>query len=192
MTAYETYKEYLAIKNHFSKPDYDYVKYQGKVRVKLDSFNKRKDKVFFEKLSKHADVHGYLVANLSNNPKHWIRDLAYSPEAELVYNDWLKRNQSLAYNYKKDFRKIMEEQPRSGHHPSAVRLFLGGEISLESLCIFVSMIGALKIWDSRLEYDPVWEDVRMKIVKYTPFVKFDRSKMKQIMVDILDDMDYAK
>lgn len=193
MSGFQAYKEYVALKNHFTKPDYDYIKYNGHVNAKVASYDKRKDKIFFEKLAKHPDVHGLLVSNLSDNPKLWIRDLAYSESAEQRYKSWLKRNQALTYNFKADFRKIMEEQSKNdGHHPTALRLFLGSEISLESLCIFCSMIHALEIWDSKLEYDPVWEDVRMKIVKYTPFVKFNRDKIKQIMVEILDDMDYTK
>lgn len=191
MSGYEAYKEYVALKNHFTKPSYDYVKYNGHSRLKVDSFNKRKDKIFFEKLAKNPDVHGFLIANLSNNPKHWIRDLAYSEEAQRTYSDWVKRNQSLTYNFKKDFKKIMEE-PKDHQHPAAIRLYLSGEISLESLCIFADMTKAVAQWDSKLEYDPIWDDLRIRIVKYTPFVKYDREKIKQTMVDILDDMGYTK
>ena len=192
MLAFDAYKEYVALKNHFTKDNYDYIKYNGHSRVKADSFNKRKDKVFFEKLAKHPDVHGFLLANLSDNPKHWIRDLAYSEDAELTYKDWLKRNQSLTYNYRKDFKKIMESMNEDQHHPSAIRLYLGGEISLESLCIYVKMVDAISKWNTRLEYDPIWKEIRMKIEKYSPFVKFEKPKIKQIMVDILDQLDYTK
>lgn len=193
MSAFEVYKQYLALKKHFDAGTYDFFKYNGKVRASVDSFNKRKDKVFFEKLAKHPDVFQFLVANLSDNPKHWIRDLAYSEDAERTYRDWLKRNQSIVYNYKTDFHKIMEMVSQGEQqHPAAVRLFLGGDISLESLCIYCKITNALVRWDARLEYDPVWEQVRNKIVKYSPFVKFDHSKVKQIMVDVLEDLDYTK
>lgn len=181
----------MAIKNHFTKPTYDYIKYNGKTGVKHASFDKRKDKIFFEKLSKIEDVVGFLVANLSINPKLWIRDLAYSESAKVVYQDWKKRNQSLSYNYKTDFKKIVEE-PGGQQHPAALRLYLGNQISLESLCIFVAMSNAVETWDAKLEYDPIWEDIRMKVVKYTPFVKYDKVKIKQIMLDVMGDMEYTK
>jgi hypothetical protein len=73
-----------------------------------------------------------------------------------------------------------------------MRLYLGGQISLETLCIFAEMTKAVTTWDSKLQYDPVWEDLRLRIVKYTPFVKFDKSKIKKIMLDIMDDMEYNK
>jgi hypothetical protein len=191
MSSFEAYKTYIAIKNHFTKPDYDFIKYNGKTGLKYTSFEKRKDKVFFEKLSKVENVCEFLVANLSVNPKLWIRDLAYSDSAQVTYQNWKKRNQSLTYNFKTDFKKILEE-PKGQQHPAALRLFLANEISLESLCIFVKMTKALTQWDSKLEYDPIWEDVRLRVVKYTPFVKYDSEKIKQVMLDIMGDMEYTK
>ena len=188
MSAFEAYKEYIALKNHFSKKDYDYVKYNGKTGLKPASFDKRKDKVFFEKLAKNPDYHEFLIANLSDNPKLWIRDLAYSEVAQSTYQIWKKRNQSLTYNFKNDFKKIIQE-PGGQQHPAALRLYLGNQISLESLCIFVKMTKAIIYWDSKLEYDPIWDDVRMKVVKYTPFIKFDYDKVKQIMIDIMSEME---
>jgi hypothetical protein len=191
MSAFEAYKEYIALKNHFTKADYDYIKYNGKTGIKHASFEKRKDKIFFEKLSKIENYHEFLIANLSNNPKLWIRDLAYSESAQLTYQNWKKRNQSLTYNFKNDFKKILEE-PGGQQHPAALRLYLGNQISLESLCIFIKMTKAIIYWDSKLEYDPIWEDIRLRVVKYTPFIKFDYEKVKQTMLDIMNDMEYNK
>lgn len=191
MNAFEAYKEYVALKNHFTKPNYDYIKYNGSSRLKLDSFNKRKDKLFFEKLAKVENVSEFLIANFSDNSKLWIRDLAYSESCHVTYNDWKKKQQSLTYNFKRDFKKIVEE-PKGDSHPAALRLYLGGDISLESLCIFVDMCNMLKTWDSKLEYDPVWEDTRMKIVKYIPFIKYDAVKIKKLMLDIMSDVEYTK
>ena len=52
MTPFEVYKTYLALKNHFTQAKYDYNKYCGKVRASLNSFYKRKDRFWFEKLSR--------------------------------------------------------------------------------------------------------------------------------------------
>ena len=118
MSAFEAYKEYVALKNHFTKPDYDFIKYNGKTGLKVSSFEKRKDKIFFEKLAKIENYHEFLVANFSVNPKLWIRDLSYSEDAKLIYQDWKKRNQSITYLYKKEFRKILEDKGGQ-QHPAA-------------------------------------------------------------------------
>ncbi len=186
MSAFDAYKDYVALKNHFTKPNYDYIKYNGKTGLKLQSFENRKDKIFFEKLAKNKDYHNFLIANLSDNPKLWIRDLAYSDKAQQTYLDWQKRQQSLTYNFKNHLKKIMEE-PKDGHHPAAIRLFLAQEISLESLCIFVAMTKAIEKWDKRFEYDPIWDDLRNRIVKYTPFIKYDKSNVTKIMFDLIGD-----
>ena len=55
MTPFDAYKTYLALKNHFSKPKYDYFKYAGKSRASIESFNKRKDRYWFERISRQKN-----------------------------------------------------------------------------------------------------------------------------------------
>lgn len=188
MSAFECYKEYLALKNHFSKPDYDYFKYNGKLRANADSFNTRKDKLFFQKLAKHPDVHNFLVANLSENEKHWIRDLAYSEDAEKTYKNWLKRQQSLSYVFKQELGKLDSDFNRnfvvkSNEHPLLLKLFLAREISLETLCLLLEFTGAKKHWDSKMQYDLVYDSIKIKIEKYSPFIRCDKEKLRKIVVD---------
>ena len=50
---YECYKEYLAIKRHFTSPSYDYFKYDSmNIRTSKMTFSKRKDNFLFAKLAK--------------------------------------------------------------------------------------------------------------------------------------------
>jgi hypothetical protein len=192
MSAFETYREYLALKNHFSKPDYDYFKYKGKVRVNENSFNARKDKIFFQKLAKHPDVQNFLIANLSKDEKAWIRELAYSEDAEKTYKDWLKRTQSLTYVVKNELSFLNPEfnlnfqVPSDNNHPPLLKSYLGGFVSLETLCILLDLTGAKKHWDKKMEYDLVYDSIKNKIEKYTPFIKYDKEKMKKLIIDYFD------
>ena len=43
MTGFEVYKMYLALKQHFTKPDYDFWKYNGKIRANEKSFEQMKN-----------------------------------------------------------------------------------------------------------------------------------------------------
>jgi len=188
MNPYDCYREYLGLKNHFSKPDYDYFKYNGKMRANPASFQKRKDKIFFEKLAKHPEVHDFLVANLADNNKLWIRDLAYTPEPEQTYQTWKKRQQSLGYTFKNEIEKL--ETPfnnnficREGEHPVLFRLYLSGSICLETLCILLDLTGAKKHWDSKMKYDPVWDEYSLRVKKYTPFIVYDKDKYRKIVLD---------
>ena len=192
MSAFECYKEYVALKNHFTKPTYDYFKYNGKAKLNFDSFDKRKDKLFFQKLAKHPDVHNFLIANLAENEKHWISDLAYSESAEKTYKDWIKRQQSLSYVFKSELSELKTDFNenfvcKDGTHPYLLRLYLGKQISLETLCLLLEVTGAKKHWDSKMEYDLVWDSLKTKIEKYSPFIKCDKDKIKKIVLDYFDE-----
>ena len=69
MTPFEAFSMYIALKNHFTQKRFDYLKYNGKSRMTQKSFDKRKDKIFFQKLAKHEDVQGFLIANFIKNIK---------------------------------------------------------------------------------------------------------------------------
>lgn len=188
MTPFECYNEYVAVKNHFTQPSYDYFKYQGKTRVKLDTFEKRKDKVFFQKLAKHPDLHNFLVANFSINNKLWIKELAYSDSAEKIYKDWAKRQQSLTYVFKQDLSKLDYDFDKNfiineNEHPILLQKFLANEISLETLCILIDLTQCQKHWNKKMQYDLVWDNLKNTIFKYIPFIDYDKEKIKNIIVD---------
>lgn len=188
MSGYKVYCDYVALKQHFTKPSFDYMKYGGKTRAKVDTYEKRKDKFFFEKLGKKQDYHDYMVANLSYNPKVWIRELC-SDTCEQRYSEWKKLSQSLSYVFKQDLSKLEEQLEENfrfdddNQYPKIIRLYLSKDISLETLCIILTITDTLSILDKKLEYDPIWDELRIKILKYTPFIKFDKSKFKKMLVE---------
>jgi hypothetical protein len=188
MSAFECYKEYVALKNHFTQKNYDYIKYNGKTSVRVDSFNTRKDKIFFEKLSKHKDPKGFLIANLVIDEKVWIKDLAYNEVAQTRYNDWIKRIESLTYMFKSELSKLKENFDENFlveeyDHPYLLKLYLQKEISIETLVILVEVTNCFKHWNKKLSEDPVWDQVSFKIKKYKSFLNFDTAKIKSIIVD---------
>ena len=95
VTPFETYQHYLSLKNHFTNPKYDFFKYGAKTRASVTSFNKRKDKYWFEKTSrKYSDeeVVDFLVSNFSSadNPQNlWIGEIINS--GERTYAEWKKK-----------------------------------------------------------------------------------------------------
>ena len=80
MTAFDCYKTYLAFKNHFTKDNFDYFKYGGKTRASTASFNKRKDKYFFEKMSRQRKTERSLIISPQSShsvitQKMWIGEI---------------------------------------------------------------------------------------------------------------------
>lgn len=188
MSAFECYKEYVALKNHFTKPSYNYFKYNGKSRLNIKSFESRSDKLFFQKVAKHNDPRNYILANLLENNKLWIRDIAYNESALKTYQDWAKRQQSLMYVFKEELSKLKEDfdsnfKVEDNTHPYVIKLFLRKEISLETLVLLVDLVKCNAYWSKRFEYDPTVEDVLNKIMKYRPFITYDREKVKNIVLD---------
>ena len=74
VTPFETYKHYLSLKNHFTNPKYDFFRYGAKSRASMASFNKRKDKYWFEKTSRKYDdseVVDFLVSKPLKEKLKW-------------------------------------------------------------------------------------------------------------------------
>jgi T4 gene Gp59 loader of gp41 DNA helicase len=190
MSAFECYKEYLALKNHFTRPSYDYFKYNGKSTASVKSFETRSDKLFFAKVAKHPDCQNFLLANLLVNDKAWIRDIAYSEEAQRTYTEWQKRQQSLTYNFQQEIKHLdleFDSNFKCDGHPKALKLYLQKQLSLETLTILCDLTGCIKYWNRSMEYDPVWSEVGTKIDKYRPFLKYDKEKLKKILLDYFSE-----
>ena len=196
MTPYQVYVEYLAQKSHFSNVNYDYFKYNKKVRASVTSFNKRKDRYWFEKTSrKYSDkeVVDFLVSNFVavDTPGNlWIGTIINS--GERTYADWMRRQQSLTYLFKEQSNEFFLENKLedalncSKGHPPVLKKFISGQLSLETLTIYEKIFHFSKDFDKKL-LDPVWETVSLKIKKYKPFLNTDVFQFKRILREIIDE-----
>ena len=195
VTPFETYQSYLSMKSHFTNRKYDFFRYGGKSRATMASFNKRKDKYWFEKTSrKYSDeeIVNFLLANFvtTDNPNNlWIGEIINS--GERTYAEWTKRQQSISYLFKEESNKLLEENQLQElfecgkGHPLILKRFLGGDISLETFVIFDIIFSFSKKFDEKL-LDPVWETVSMKIRKYKPFLSINVSNFKKILRELVD------
>ena len=181
----------MALKNHFTKDNNDYHKYCGKVRASLQSFYKRKDRFWFEKLSRQKsekEVIDFFVSNFvsSGDPQRlWIGDIIR--EGEKTYILWNGKIQSLAYLFKsevesvisiKDFNETF--QVNGSSHPLLLKEHLQGNLSLETMVILNRILGYKKDYDKKLK-DPVWQLVSKNMNKYESFLNIDVFKFKKIL-----------
>ena len=196
VTPFETYQSYLSMKNHFTNRKYDFFRYDGKTNATVASFNKRKDKYWFEKTSrKYSDeqIVDFLLANFvtTDNPKNlWIGEIINSGERN--YSDWLRRQQSISYIFKEESEKLFEENNLEDlfkckrGHPIILKRFLGGDICLETFVIFDIIFAFSERFDKKLK-DPVWETVSLKIKKYKPFLNINVFQFKKILREIINE-----
>ena len=99
MNGFQTYQIYNSLKLHFTT-DYNAVKYNFKTAVRQDTFERRRDRYFFEKLSRRysrEQLIGYFTANLLYDSNIWIGDMK-----DEVYNDYVARHDKLTYMFTQD------------------------------------------------------------------------------------------
>tara|TARA_R100001509_G_C4860545_1_gene213256 strand:- start:563 stop:1159 length:597 start_codon:yes stop_codon:yes gene_type:complete len=196
MTPFDTYKQYLAFKNHFTREKYDYHKYGGRSKAKVESFYKRKDRYFFEKTSrkyKDSEICNFFLANFvaTDNPERvWIGNIIRS--GETVYKDWIRRSESLFYDFKSQTNKLLDTYEledlfdTSKGHPPILKEHLANRFSVENMCIYQKLFSYCDDFDKKLN-DPVWKAVGMKVRKYLPFMKIDRKKYKDFILSTLTE-----
>ena len=192
---FDCYKSYLGLKNHFTKEKYDYHRYGGKSRASLESFYKRKDRYFFEKLSRQKDdseVIEFFVSNFvtCDDPQSlWIGEIVRNGEQN--YTEWKRRLQSLTYTFKSEIENVFTNRDfddmfkiEGKRHPPIVKEHLAKTLSLETMVILDKIIGFKKDFDSVLD-DPVWKFLSMRIDKYNSFIHIDVFKFKSILKEVI-------
>jgi hypothetical protein len=194
MMPFDSYKTYLSLKNHFTKDSYDYFKYCGKSRATIQSFYKRKDRMWFEKVARQKtdqEVIDFFVANFvsCNDPETlWIGEMIR--EGEGRYQNWQRKIQSLSYVFKEESQSLFDENKFedvfncSKGHPPLLKKFLSGNISLETLVIYDRIFLFGNKFDKKLQ-DPVWETVSRRIKKYSPFLHIDVLRYRKILKELV-------
>jgi len=194
-SGFDVYRMYLALKQHFTRPEFDFFKYEGRVNVKAATYEKRNDYYFFETLARKydaVDIQEYLLASFicAENPgKVWIGDIKRNGKDNWLH--WQKQMSALSYNFEKETSNIRNALERSesafndlftcdGGHPLLLRLYIRGEVSLETLMILDMILGFMLRWDGKLT-DPLWTSVSLKIKKYKPFVSIPVSKYRNAL-----------
>lgn len=198
MNAIETYQMFRALQLHFKGTSYDYIKYQGKVKVDPSKFNTRRDRFIYEKIlrkhqGKREDIEQFFVANLQENPNVWVGTLN-NPEAMKVYKDWRSYQESISYHFKTEMEALADEMPNGmtpndmilteGDHPFLLDKFYEGIVSP---CSLIQMNLAMKFfpfWDRTIDDGILWPDTRAKLGKLAPFVNANLEKTKVALVDV--------
>ena len=197
MMPFDCYKIYLALKNHFTRDSYDYHKYNGRTRATVETFYKRKDRFWFEKMCRkktEKEVEDFFVANFvscSDPETLWIGDLMKSGDSN--YTEWKKRVQSLSYIFKEEVESHISGNNfdtmffiKGGRHPQLLKEHLQGHLSLETMLILDRILGYKNNFDKKLD-DPVWKVTSTRMKKYSPFLNIDVFTYKKILKGLILD-----
>ena len=194
MNGYDLYCTYQAIKLHFSSESYNFFQYDGKTRVSIDAFQKRRDKFLFHRLArKYRDdeMVPFLVANFVHSDGNWTKSLL-EDEAEETYRDWKRTTDSMSKVYTEDLQKIATKdnfndlfKVEDGQHPKLLVLFMQKEVTMETMVILNNIFNFVKIWDKKITDDIIYPKISRKIRKYGAFLSVNVDKYKLLTKETL-------
>jgi hypothetical protein len=197
ITGYEAFGLYQALKLHFTTEQFDFFKYNGKTNISVTSFENRKDKYFFYKLSrKYKDkkaLTDFIVYNMIEDSKTWAGSLL-DEQAEIHCKKHEKIIQSLSYTFKNDCETLFGDSidPNehlligNGEYPTLLRTALHKDICLETFCILNRLLNFVPMWTKKINDTIHWPQFRMTALKYTPFIHADLDKCKEILRNVLN------
>ena len=192
--AIDIYLKYCAMKAHFGKGNYDYVKFGGKSKVSRDSFWKRKDRYFFVKIGRKYDanlidsVDDYLLANFIVENKGWVGN--FSDEN---YYKWKNRMSRLTQIFENEITPLLNNFKNVGKylfvvpedsHPKLLKEYLGKRISLETMVILDDLMDYSLKWDKLLGDDIIWPKTKKLIKNYKKFLTFEQKECKMILINL--------
>lgn len=197
------YKTYLAIKQHFTRPKYDFFRYQGAINTNFEKYKNRTDRYYFYKLGKKYsanDLVYFFAANLMEKPNTWIGELC-NDEARIKFNDTMRKLNAIEYNFKQECEKLLDMASKSGlkfndifkvsgnKHPYIVKALLQNKISIETYIVIDELVRFSDYLDKVLDEPLVYGRLKMRCDKYKPFVRFDMEKCKTILKQTVLDYD---
>lgn len=193
MDGFKAYKYYMAIKLHFTKDSFNVFKNRGHVKGTREAFNARNDRYMFDKLSRKYPVDKDLIQFYVANFAYGNEGVVYSQEeAETNYIEWNRRKQSMTKSFSDDCNKIVmtaykekiKEQGifyfTSNNYPGILKSYLGGQITIETVCILDDLLNLLDNWKQNTAMLLLWENEIRKIEKLKGFVKYDAEKISKV------------
>ena len=188
MQPFDAYSMYNALKLHFEQDSYDAVKYNFKSNVSSKSFFARKDKYFFAKLAKNYDdkLLQYYIANFKNGVSY-VGDML-NEGGETNFKEHMKIRESIHREFEKDINSLVDMDKEfdsffeaNQTHPLIIKLLMREEISLETVVILDSILGFMDREGKKITETIIWPDISRKIMKYKPFVDFNKIKCVDII-----------
>lgn len=172
ISPFRFFEIYTAVVLHFTSDSYDFFKFGGKTKVNENSLLKRKDKYFFEKMAAKCTNEEMAIGMCVCNT---IADKKYIRNYDMnEYHKWIAYRDALAYKFKEDLAKYQKwkNDPKTVNPRTLlIELLIMKELSPEFIILFNHIMkGHLyKTLDKEPEFF-IWEDQKIRLKKYEPFV----------------------
>ena len=192
MEPIDVYLMYCAMKAHFGKGDYDYIKYDGKTRISRKSFWKRKDRYFFVKISKKYSnpkvVQNWFLANFIQDKRGYIAN--FNNE---IYESWKSRRENFLKEFITEMRPLVYDfeslfEQKDYEHPKLLKEYLGKRVSIETMIILDELLEYGKKWDKNLSRDIVWPDIKKLMNNYKRFLTIDVKQCRIQLLNLIEEL----
>ena len=202
MDGFKAYRYYLALKLHFTSDKFNVFENRGNVKGSREAFNARNDRYIFEKLARKfnndRDIIQFFVANFAYGNESAIYA---GQEADDNLNEWNRRKQSITKIFIDDLATLLtyveiNKLPTSSifdfnfnEYPAALKIFLGGKISIETLVIINELDHIVEHWLDNPTVQHIWSNELLRIKKLIGFVKYDKEKLRKIFTHFVEELD---
>ena len=194
MHGVDVYRTYLAFKQHFSNPKFDFFQYDGKVKAKEETYQQRSDFWFYEVISKKyndMEIKERFLSVFVQSPdptKVWIGDIKNN--GDKCWFEFQRRWGSMGYLFMEDLKHLKEVDSNFNNllstkdgHPRLLKEYMKGKVMLETILILDIVCGFQKNWDRELR-DPLWEPLSQLIKNYKPFCSVNRDIYKEHILGV--------
>ena len=191
MEPIDVYLMYCAMKAHFSKNDYDFFTYKGKSRVSRNSFYKRKDRIFFVKLSKkypeEENLKNYMVANFIMDRRGYVAN--FNDEN---YEQWKEKRINFYNIFTDEIRPLVKNfnplfEVKNSEHPILLKEYLGKRVSLETLIVLDELVKFSETWDNRMAEDYIWFDLKKLMNNYKRFLTINKNQYRIQLLKLIEE-----
>ena len=202
MDGFKAYRYYLALKLHFNSEKFNVFENRGNVKGSREAFNARNDRYIFEKLARKfvndREIIQFFVANFAYGNESAIYA---GQEADDNLAEWNRRKQSITKIFIDDLASLLtyveiNKLPTSSifdfnfnEYPAALKLFLGGKISIETLVIINELDHIVEHWLDNPTVQHIWSNELLRIKKLIGFVKYDKEKLRKIFTHFVEELD---
>lgn len=183
LNGFGAWEMHMALKLHFKDNGYDFHTYRGRLGFKHYSFEKRRDKHFYEVLAKKKDPLGLLLTHfMDSGPDAWIGDILGDGELETRYLKRIARIQSILYTAKSELEKYEHslQDMIMGDNPVLCKYIIQRRVSYE---VAVAMDSVMKFSSSwKRHSSPAVSMSGRLISRYSPFVSADYEPVRKYLL----------
>lgn len=187
------------LSRHF-RGNYDVIKYNWKINATEKSYLRRKDRNFFERLSKKynlGNLSELMISNMVANPNAWIGELSDSDalsfyrkfEGKLLKSDRIFKEDVdnlllFCENKKLKFQDVLMDT--SNNNPWLFRMIQQNVITYETFVMLDCLFKFISKYDTMNNI--VWStDYAFKIKAYRSLLNFDEAKIKECFINVVKE-----